>query len=221
MLTAAQWWNIVDNYGAKIFPAQIVFYLLALALVLWCYLKPGRIQSMLIKAYLFSAFAWIGIVFFMLLANGITGENYGGYFFGVIFCVVAVLFAWDILRGKMQFAFPADGWRRTATLILMTLVFLYPLIGAALGHPYSSLIMPGTMPCPTAAFALLLLAAALPRANKIIYILLLLWAIPFPPTMQIPKYGVYEDAILFVVGIYSLVLLVLSWRTNRSTTATV
>ena len=57
-----------------------------------------------------------------------------------------------------------------------------------------------------------LLTVALPRVDKIIYFILLFWAIPFPPLIQIPKYGVYEDTIMFAIGIYSLIMLVKNWK---------
>ena len=112
----------------------------------------------------------------------------------------------------MQFSLPAAGWRKYATLALMLLVFCYPLFGIAFGHHFPSLIIPGTFPCPTTALGLLVLTTALPRVDKIAYILLLFWAIPFPPLIQIPKYGVYEDAIMFVSGAYSLILLLKYWK---------
>ena len=65
---------------------------------------------------------------------------------------------------------------------------------------------------PTTALGLILLTTALPRVDKIAYILLLVWAIPFPPFVQIPKYGVFEDAIMFLIGIYSLILLWKYWK---------
>ena len=48
--------------------------------------------------------------------------------------------------------------------------------------------------------------------------MLLFWAIPFPPVIQIPKYGVYEDTIMFVVGLYALVMLIKSWKVSRAPT---
>jgi hypothetical protein len=94
----------------------------------------------------------------------------------------------------------------------MLLVFCYPLFGIAFGQHFARLIVPGTFPCPTTALGLLMLTITLPRVDKIAYILLLLWAIPFPPFIQIPKYGVYEDAIMFVSGVYSLILLLRYWK---------
>ena len=97
--------------------------------------------------------------------------------------------------------------REYAPLVLILLVFCYPLFGIAFGHSLASLIMPGTFPCPTTALGLLLLTTALPQVDKVIYILLLICAIPFTPFVQIARYDVYEDTILFATGMYSLVLL--------------
>jgi hypothetical protein len=216
MISADEWWSIIEAYGARIWPAQAVFYIAAILLTGWLLLKPSRVQNRLTKLYLSIAFAWNGIVFFMTLAKGITGDTYGNYFFGSIFIIVSVLFALDLFRNKMQFSLPAAGWRRYVTLALMVLVLCYPLFGIALGHRFASLIIPGTFPCPTTALALLVLTTALPRVNKVAYILLLLWAIPFPPVIQIPKYGVYEDTIMFVSGVYSLILLLKYWKVRDS-----
>jgi len=197
----------MEAYGARIRPVQIVFYVAAILLVGWLFLKPGRIQSLFAKLFLSIAFAWNGIAFYFVLARGMAGDSYGNYVFGSVFIVVSALFAVDLFRQKMQFSPPAAGWRKYATLVLMLLVFCYPLFGIAFGHGLTSLIMPGTFPCPTTALGLILLTTALPQVDKIIYILLLICAIPFTPFVQIARYGVYEDTILFTTGIYSLVLL--------------
>jgi len=212
MIPAEEWWSIIEAYGTRIWPVQIVFYIVAILLIVWLLFKPGRVQNWLTTLYFSIAFAWNGIVFFLILAKDITGVRYGNYFFGSIFIIVSVLFAVDLFRKKMHFSLPAAGWRKYATLALMLLVFCYPLFGIAFGHHFPNLIIPGTFPCPTTALGLLVLTTALPRVNKIAYILLLFWAIPFPPLIQIPKYGVYEDAIMFVSGVYSLVLLLKYWK---------
>ena len=212
MIATEEWWSIIEAYGTRIWPVQIVFYIVAILLIVWLLFKPGRVQNWLTTLYFSIAFAWNGIVFFLILAKDITGVRYGNYFFGSIFIIVSVLFAVDLFRKKMHFSLPAAGWRKYATLALMLLVFCYPLFGIAFGHHFPNLIIPGTFPCPTTALGLLVLTTALPRVNKIAYILLLFWAIPFPPLIQIPKYGVYEDAIMFVSGVYSLVLLLKYWK---------
>jgi hypothetical protein len=212
MIPAEEWWGIIGAYGAQIWPAQIVFYVLAVLLAAWLLLKPSQVRSWLITLYLSVSFAWIGILFFLILAKDITGDSHGNYIFGALFIIVSALFALDLFRRKMRFSLPATGWRRHATLALMLLVFCYPLFGAVFGHHLTSLIIPGVFPCPTTAFGLIILTTALPRVNKTAYILLLFWAVPFPPLIQIPKFGVYEDAIMFICGIYSLVLLLRYWK---------
>lgn len=208
MIPREDFWSIMEAYGARIRPVQIIFYIAAILFVGWLFLKPGRIQSLFAKLYLSTAFAWNGVVFYMILAKDMAGDSYGNYFFGFVFLVVSVLFAVDSFRQKMQFSLPTVGWRKYTTLVLMLLVFCYPLFGIAFGHIFTSLMMPGTFPCPTTALGLLLLTTALPQVDRIIYSLLLFCAIPFTPFVQISKYGVYEDVILFTTGIYSLFLLV-------------
>lgn len=207
MISREEFWSIIEAYGAGIRPVQIIFYIAAILFVGWLLLKPGRIQSLFVKLYLSIAFAWNGVAFYLLLAKDLAGDSYANYLFGSVFIIVSALFAVDLLRQKMQFSPPTVGWRKYATLVLMVLVFCYPLFGIAFGHSFTSLIMPGTFPCPTTALGLLLLTTALPQVDKIIYILLLFCAIPFTPFVQIAKYGVYEDWILFATGIYSLALL--------------
>ena len=212
MITRDEFWRIMEYYGSQIWPFQIIFYFVAIFLVGWLLLTPRRFQSRITKLFLSIAFAWNGIMFYMILAKGMAGNSRGNYFFGVLFILVSVLFAIDLFKQKMQFALPASGWQKYALLIGIGLTFCYPLFGYLSGHALTSLIMPGTFPCPTTALALLLLTMALPQVDKIIFILLIFFAVPFTPFFQIAKYGVFEDTILFITGIYGLVLLVRFWK---------
>jgi hypothetical protein len=216
MVTREEFWHILEAYGARIWPIQIIFYIAAILLVGWIFLKPGRLPSLLVNLFLSIAFAWNGIMFYMIHARDMGGGSYGNYFFGSVFIVISLLFAVDSFRQKMQFALPMNGWRKVVAFLLMALVFCYPLFGMLAGHGFTSLIMPGTFPCPTTALGLLLLTTALPEVDKIIFILLLFCAVPFTPFFQIARYGVYEDTILFSTGIYSLVLLVIYWRHKKA-----
>ena len=207
MVPRDEFWRIMEAYGAGIVPAQILFYAAAILVVGWAFLKPGRIQNLFIRLFLSLTFAWNGVMFYLILAKDMAGESYGNYFFASLFMIVSVLFGVDVFRQKMRFSLPRVGWRKYATLVLMVLVFCYPLFGIAFGHSLTSLIMPSTFPCPTTALGLLLLTTALPKVDKVIYLVLLLCAIPFTPFIQIARYGVYEDTILFATGVYSLVLL--------------
>jgi hypothetical protein len=208
MLSAERWWEIIGAYGVAVWPAQAIFFVVAAALVLFLIFKPGKVATTLMKVYFSLAFGWNGIVFFMILGKDLVGN----YFFGSLFTLVAVLFAVDLFRGRIQFRHPEPQWQKYLTLALVLIVFCYPLFSLVFGHYFPRLIIPGTFPCPTTALALLLLTTALPRVDKIMYVILLFWAIPFPPFIQIPRYGVYEDGIMFIAGIYSLIMLVRQWK---------
>jgi len=217
LIPREEFWRVMEAYGARIMPAQVVFYVAALLVVGWLFLRPGRMQSLFAKLYLAIVFAWNGVVFYFTLASDLAGDSYGNTVFGSIFILVSVLFLVDLVRGRMQFSLPAAPGRRAVTLALLLLVFCYPLFGFLFGHGLTGLIVPGTFPCPTTALALLLLTTALPQADRIIYSLLLLCAIPFTPFVQIARYGVYEDTILFASGIYGLVLLWRYWKAEETT----
>ena len=97
------------------------------------------------------------------------------------------------------------------TVSWIFLVFLYPVIGIALGHCYPETCMP-MAPCPLTIFAIALAAAAIPKVDRKVYVFLLPWAI-----LSLPKclgaLDCYEDCILFAAGVYGLVLLVKNWKT--------
>ena len=212
MLSAEEWWSIIEAYGSRIWPVSLISWAVTVGVLFFLFVRPGTASNLLMKIYLVFWFAWIGIVFFMILGKGLVGN----YIFGSLFIIVSILFAADIFREKMQFRLPELKWRRYVTLGLMLVVLCYPLFGMAFGHHFPRLIIPGTYPCPTTAIGLLLLTMALPRVDKIVYIVLLFWAIVFPPFIQIPKYGVYEDGIMFLVGLYALVMLGREWKTHKA-----
>jgi hypothetical protein len=212
MLDAEKWWGIMALYGEQIWPLQVVLYFAALGATILVFARPGVVANMVMRAYLALAFGWISTVFFALIGHDLAGN----YVFSALFGVVALLFAADLFRRRMDFRPRSIGWERRASLSLVAIIFAYPAISVALGHAFPRTIVPGTFPCPTTAFALLMLTLALPRADKIVYGLLLLWAVPLPPLVQIPKYGVYEDAIMLGVGIYAAVMLTLRWSDQAS-----
>jgi hypothetical protein len=208
MLPANEWWGILGAYGAAVWPAQAVFFLAGLVATAFLFWSRKPIASLLMKLYLAVSFGWISLVFFLTLGKGLAGS----VFFGALFMAVAILFAVDLFRRRMDFHLSEVTSQKRLTLGLTAAVFCYPLIGIALGRPIEEMIVPGTFPCPTTALALVLFTTSLPRVDKVLYIFLLFWAIPFAPFIQIPRYGVYEDTIMFGVGIYALVMPARHWK---------
>lgn len=216
MIPANEWWMVLQNYNETIFPTQILFYLLAIGAISASFWQTEKIANRLIKGFFVLAFGWIGIVFFLLLGQKLPAHNAQAF----LFLSLSVLFAIDLFTETSHFQIPSNGWQRTATLVGFGLVLVYPLVGLLLGRPAVRLIVPGTFPCPTTALALVLMATTFPAKRRWLFLatlcLLLIWAIPFPIMIQIPKFGVYEDGIMLAAGIYSLVMLVIRWTTGKT-----
>jgi predicted pyridoxine 5'-phosphate oxidase superfamily flavin-nucleotide-binding protein len=202
MLDSPAWWQVISNYNQSVFPLQLLIMLAGIITTIYLIYKSDTKSSAAMKGYLSFCNLWIGSIFFMALGKGFPSPL--RQIQGMLFITIGTLFIIDVFINRTQLVIPRKGLKRNLTIISLLIVSLYPVIGIILGHPYNHLIYPGTFPCPTTAFTLILLANSLPRISKIIYILLLIWAIPFPPLIQIPKYHVYEDSIMFLAGVYAL-----------------
>lgn len=205
MPTTETFWSQMGAYNEATLPVQAVMMIAAVLLTYFVFARPSARANTLMKAFLACAFAWAGIVFFLVYARSIAAA-----FFSPLFIIVAVLFAVDIFKKRTEFGLPAAGWRRYVAVLLILLVFLYPVIGMALGHSYPETCMP-MAPCPLTVFAIALVTAAIPHVDRKVYVFLLPWAI-----MGLPKclgaLDCYEDCILFAAGVYGLVLLARNWR---------
>lgn len=207
MMSTETWWNQIGTYNNAIFPMQIIIMIVAIILTYFLFAKPGTKTNKLMKAYLSFTFAWNGIIFFLIF-----GKELPGIFLGApLFIIVAILFAWDIFGNKTQLRLPDIKWQRYLMMFWILLAFLYPLIGLAFGHYYPKTCIFGVMPCPTTVFALALLVAAIPKVDKKVYVLLLVWALPaFGKCLG--ALNLYEDCVLFWTGIYALIMLIKNWK---------
>jgi len=212
MIPTNEWWAVLQNYSLSIFPAQIVFYLLTVAMLVVFFTQQETIANRVIKGGFALAFVWIGIVFFLLFGQEFPAHNAQAF----LFLSLSVLYTVDFFTNTYHFSMPRAGWRKTLTIAGFGLTMAYPLFAILLGRPASHWIVPGTFPCPTVALALVFMATTFPSRNRWLYLitlgLLLLWAIPFPIMIQIPQFGVYEDSIMLLMGIYSLGILVRNWK---------
>jgi len=205
MPTTETFWSQMGAYNEATLPVQIIMIVAAGVLAYLVFAKTSARANTIMKMLLSFAFAWNGIVFFLIFAWSIISAVAG-----TLFIIIAILFALDIFKKKTEFRLPVTKWQRYLTIFLILLVFLYPVMGMALGHSYPRTCMP-MAPCPLTVFAIALVAAAIPQVDRKVFVLLLPWAI-----MSLPKclgaLDCYEDCILFGAGAYGLVLLVKNWK---------
>jgi len=210
-MSTEAFWARVGAYNEATLPIQAVMIIAAVILTYLVFAKPGAKADVWMKAFLAFAFAWNGVVFFLIFLRNPVSMFTGA----PLFIVVSVLFAVDIFTKKTKFHLPDAKWKRGLTIVWLLLVALYPLVGwVFLGHAYPRTLLP-LFPCPLTVFAIALVAAATPNVDKKVFIVLLPWAL-----MGLPKcFGAldcYEDCILFAAGVYGLIVLIKNWKARPS-----
>ncbi len=206
MPTTETFWNQIGAYNEATSLVQIIMVIIALILIYLVFAKPSTRANDLMKTFLSFAFVWNGIVYFLIFAKSPMATFFGA----PLFIIVAILFAVDIFTRKIEFRLPDVKWQKYLTIVWILLVFLYPLIGLALGHYYPKTCTP-MMPCPLTVFALALVAGAIPKVDKKVYILLLPWALTSVGKC-LGALECYEDCVLFGVGVYGLIMLIKNWK---------
>lgn len=144
----------LEGYNAALWPAQILAYALALA-ILWFAWRPrswsGRATSILLAA----AWGASGYVFHL---QHFQNLNIFSQYFGPVFLLQALLLFWTGgLRGRLNFAPAGSGdLGRAAALILVALIAV-PFLGALDGFGWRPGASVGLAPAPTLLFTLGLL----------------------------------------------------------------
>jgi hypothetical protein len=210
-MSAETFWTSVGLYNEALWPVQATLIIVAVSLTYRLIAKPGPRTDVWIKAFLSFAFAWNGIVVFLIYLRNPISMTIGT----PLFILVAILFAVDIWAQKTAFRLPDTRWKRALTFVWLALVVSYPVIGwVFLEHAYPQTLLP-TMPCPLTVFAITLVAAAAPKVDRKVFVALLPWAL-----LGLPKcFGAldcYEDCILFASGVYGLIVLIRNWRAQPS-----
>jgi len=207
MKSSEVFWNVVASYHGKYIHVEIAMILVGILLTILLYRKPSLLLSSMMKVFLAFSFAFQSFAFFW----GLDGSPIGRYLAGPLFLAIALLFLIDLWIGKIVFTYPTERVNRIPIFVLWGFVlFGYPAISYLFGHRYPAITLP-FMPCPLTVFALSLMAAALPRVDYKVYVLLLVWA-----ALGLPKvfglFDVREDTILFLAGVYALIMLIKNFR---------
>ena len=95
MPTTVTFWNQMGAFNEATLPIQIIMSVLAVILTYFVFAKAGARVNTLMKLFLSFAFAWNGIVFFLIFARSMVSV-----FFSALFIIVAILFAIDIFKKK-------------------------------------------------------------------------------------------------------------------------
>ena len=143
--------SVLEQYNRAIWPAQIIATGLGLAAVVST-LRPFPGSGRLIGAALAAAWAWIGVVYYLMHMATI---DFTAPALGVFFVIQGALLAWTgALRGRLAWRFRADAFGWTGIGLVVLAMAATPLIAWLAGHGWPRAPMVGVAPCPTAIFTI-------------------------------------------------------------------
>lgn len=207
--TAEQFLNVFKNYNTAVFPAQIIFIILACSTITLLFYDKSSFHR-IICAVLSFFWLWIGVVYHIIFFTSINKAAYG---FGILFIIQALLFLfYGVIKEEIQFNLRRDwigavGW----TLIIYSLL-IYPALGFIQGHGYPYQPTFG-LPCPTTIFTFGLLVFTSPKTRMFIYVIPFLWSLlGFSAVVNL---GILEDTGLLIAALTSTSLMIYQKRTAK------
>ena len=200
--------EIFATYNTAVWPAQILFYALALlAIVLAARMSSAGKSVTIILVFLW---AWMGLVYHIGFFTSINKAAYG---FGALFVVQALLLLYaGIVRRDLAYSFKGDPRSVAGAVLLAYALIVYPLLGIAFGHSYPQSPTFG-LPCPTTIFTFGLLLWCDRRMPWWLLIIPVLWSLI--GTIAALKLGVTEDLGLQVAAVTAVVFQI---KTRRRST---
>ena len=203
--TSRNLFQIFERGNTAIWPLQLVCYASAAAMIglaLW----QGRRASQFICLFAAAVLAWVGIVYYGVVDNGM---HLAGVWVAV-FLLEAILFlVAGIVRRNLVFA---PRWDLSGVLgaVVMGIGLVgFPLVEVLSGYPMHALTVFGLSPCTTVIFFFGLLLWARPPVPKYLLLLPLAWALTSAP----------NDLTLGIVAVITVGVFI--WRDRTSIWQTV
>ena len=195
--------GVFENYNLSLWPAQILFYVLALVAMVMV-IKNGPQSDRIVFAILAFFWIWMGLVYHILFFSAI---NRAAYLFGAVFIAQGILFLYQgSVRQNIRLRFILDAHGVIGIVLILYALVVYPLFGHLMGHVY-----PGTptfgVPCPTTIFTFGILLFSLNRIPWFCVLIPLLWSlVGFSAALNL---SIKEDFGLVIAGILSAVILLI------------
>lgn len=202
--TRDQFLTVFADYNAAVWPAQVLAYLLGLAIVLALRQAPG-VRRRVVGPGLAAMWVWTGVVYHGVYFSAINPAAYG---FALLFVVQGLLLLHAaLLRADLRFT-PASGWRAALGWALVAYAaLLYPLLGTVTGHRWPALPMFGITPCPVTLFTFGVLLLTRDPVPRRLLVLPFAWALIGGSAAFL--LGVPQDWPLLIGGVAAAALL---WR---------
>ena len=209
----SQFLAMFGRNNVAVWPAQIVWYAVALAVV-GLAVRGGRRSSQLACVLAAAIFAWIGIAYFVWLNPGM---NLSWAWAAVFSLQAALLLVAGVARSDLVIRPRRDLPSLLGAVFIAYALILYPVIGLLGGHPLRNVPAFGVAPCATVTFFFGLMLWARPPAPKYLLLMPLAWAlVAAPPDLG---RGVAADYGMLIVAVITAGLII--WRDRTTTRQTV
>jgi len=201
--TSAQFLEVFKNYNQSVFPAQVLFYLFALAIIFLAFKKKKHLDKIIVLL-LSTLWLWMGVVYHLIF---FTAINKAAFLFGLVFIFQGlILLYFGLVKNKLSFQLTTNFFGVAGLLFILFALVLYPLIGYSLGHIYPSAPTFG-LPCPTTIFTFGIFLWSNQKFPPILLIIPLLWSfIGFSAALSL---GIIEDTGLLIAALSGTTLMII------------
>ncbi len=195
-----QFLEVFRRYNEAIWPMQILFYLLGVALVILA--VRGSARGGKVVGFSLSFFwIWMGVLYQFVFFRPI---NPAAALFALLFVLQAVLLALSTVRNQLQFGAPSGVRLFAGYALVGYAMVVYPALGLLFGHVYPQAPLFGAAPCPTVIFTLGLLLWTRRPVPRYLLVIPGIWAlIGFFAAVNL---HVYEDFGLLAAGLIAVPL---------------
>lgn len=199
--TTEQFLQLFRDYNTTFFPVQILFYLLACAVIFFS-VKRTHHADQIINGFLGFFWLWMGIAYHLLF---FTAINKAAYAFGGIFILQGLLFFYyGVVKQKLSYHFTPSISGVLGVILVTFALAIYPLLGHSFGQVYPEVPTFG-LPCPTTIFTFGILLWSERTFPKIILVIPLGWSLlGFSAALTL---GIKQDIALVIAGILATVVL--------------
>lgn len=191
-MDAQSFWNVIGNYNKHTWVLQIIMLIFVIVSIMLSYMQKVKWAA---KFSLGIANLFIGIVFFAWYGT----EPIQKFFALPLYLLCGILFLFESWKYKDDIVERPDIIQTS----LLLLYFIYPIISMLLGNSFPQMVT-YIMPCPVISLSIAVYAGY-KRKNKILLALLTIWGLTGIKSII---FNAYEDIILLICGLYSIVLLI-------------